>query len=153
MYLYVSIKPCWIKSPIKANSSDQSILFMSCFVQSKNTQINTHHAFRKQEPIKSIFTSDILLFLGLLLEVLQLPRVVCVRGQYRHPRDLRQTARGRPGERRVPTVQEELPVVDDAGTWIWRGHRGRLVQILQILCTSKQICGSGLKLLWRGLNL
>ena len=64
-----------------------------------------------------MFTNVLLFFLlGLLFEILQFPHGMCRR--YRYPWDLGQTAWGGPGKRGVSTVQQKLPVIDDAGACV-----------------------------------
>ncbi len=64
-----------------------------------------------------MLTCNVLLFLlCLLFKILQFPHRVC--GGYCYPWDLRQTAWGGPGKRGVSTLQQKLPVVDDAGTYV-----------------------------------
>lgn len=61
-----------------------------------------------------MFTCNVLLLLlGLLFEILQFPHGVC--SGYCYPWDLGQTTWGGPSERGVSTIQQKLPVIDDAG--------------------------------------
>ena len=62
-----------------------------------------------------MITCHVFLFLlYLFFEILQFAYRVCSR--YCYPWDLGQTAWGGPGDRGVSTIQQELPVIDDAGT-------------------------------------
>lgn len=73
-----------------------------------------------------MFTCSVLLFLlHLFFEILQLAH--WVRGRYRYPWDLGETAWWGPSDGRISTIQEKLPVVDDAGTWDSRGGNKRNV--------------------------
>lgn len=77
------------------------------------------------DTVSRLFTCNVLLFLlSLLFEILQFPHGVCSR--YCYPWDLGQTARGGPSKRGVPTVQQKLPVVDDAGACVekWKKNIG-----------------------------
>lgn len=75
--------------------------------------------FRKDKSYMTFMcTCNILLFLfSLLFEILQLPHRVC--GRHCYPWNLWQAARGGPGKRGVSTVQQKLPIIDDAGACVY----------------------------------
>lgn len=83
--------------------------------QTLRSVCKTSQAKRKQEPSTGMFTCNVFLFLlCLFFEILQFAHGVCSR--YCYPWDLGQTAWGGPGDRGVSTIQQKLPVIDDAGT-------------------------------------